>query len=289
MFNAHTHLELSHAGHLCPAVPVAFADWVAGMVAFRRDEDVSQRQAACCQGVAQLVACGTARVGDISSDGASVRPLLEAGIGGVVYLEVLGLSEAAGLAMLEGQRRRLDGLRKRCEGSQLRIGLSPHATWTLHPALWEPCLALARDEGLPLCIHCGESPAEAQLFASGQGALTELLKRQGCPLPQAGQTPVGFLQTVGALGADVLLAHGVQVDAADVALLKETGTAVAHCPRSNQLLSCGTLPLDVYVQAGAELLLGTDGLVSAPSLDVHEELAAAVAMHGPGAHAVFGI
>jgi 5-methylthioadenosine/S-adenosylhomocysteine deaminase len=68
----------------------------------------------------------------------------------------------------------------------------------------------------------------------------------------------------------------VQVEHEDVALLAERGVPVAHCPRSNALLGCGVAPLTALREAGVRVGLGTDSPASTPSLDLFEELRAAV-------------
>jgi 5-methylthioadenosine/S-adenosylhomocysteine deaminase len=66
------------------------------------------------------------------------------------------------------------------------------------------------------------------------------------------------------------------VDDEEIALLAESGVAVAHCPRSNAQLGCGIAPLRRLLDAGVTVGLGTDSPASAPSFDLFEELRAAV-------------
>ena len=70
------------------------------------------------------------------------------------------------------------------------------------------------------------------------------------------------LDAAGVLGRGTVVAHAVQVDDADIALLADTGTAVAHCPVSNLHLGCGIAPLPELLRA-ASGGLGTDGAASA--------------------------
>jgi 5-methylthioadenosine/S-adenosylhomocysteine deaminase len=51
---------------------------------------------------------------------------------------------------------------------------------------------------------------------------------------------------------------------------------VAHCPRSNALLGCGAAPVAALLRAGVPVGLGTDSPASALTLDVFDELRAAI-------------
>nr|MBA3338232.1 amidohydrolase family protein [Geodermatophilaceae bacterium] len=90
----------------------------------------------------------------------------------------------------------------------------------------------------------------------------------------SGRTPIAELDSVRLLGTDSHIAHGVHADAADRALLRERGTAVALCPRSNQRLDCGSAPVAAYRAEGNAVGIGTDSLSSSPSLDLLEEVLA---------------
>ena len=73
-----------------------------------------------------------------------------------------------------------------------------------------------------------------------------------------------------------MAAHCVHVDAEEIALLAEHGVGVAHCPRSNGYLGCGVAPLDELGTAGIDVGIGTDSPASTPSLDLFEEIRAAI-------------
>jgi 5-methylthioadenosine/S-adenosylhomocysteine deaminase len=78
------------------------------------------------------------------------------------------------------------------------------------------------------------------------------------------------------LGPDLLCAHCVEVNDAEVALLAERNVPVAHCPRSNALLGCGIAPVAELRAADVRVGLGTDSPASTPSFDMFEEMRAAI-------------
>jgi len=74
----------------------------------------------------------------------------------------------------------------------------------------------------------------------------------------------------------VLAAHCVVVDDEEIQILAEHDVAVAHCPRSNAYVGCGTARLRELREAGLRVGLGTDGVSSTPSHDFFDELRAAL-------------
>jgi cytosine/adenosine deaminase-related metal-dependent hydrolase len=73
----------------------------------------------------------------------------------------------------------------------------------------------------------------------------------------------------------VLAVHAVQCGTDDVARLRECGTTVVCCPRSNQYVGAGEPPLAAFYEAGVPVAFGTDSLASAPDLNLFEELRSA--------------
>ena len=71
-------------------------------------------------------------------------------------------------------------------------------------------------------------------------------------------------------------AHCVHVDEEEIALLAAHGVGVAHCPRSNGFLGCGTAPLLDLLDAGIAVGIATDSPASTPSFDLFEELRTAI-------------
>ena len=85
-----------------------------------------------------------------------------------------------------------------------------------------------------------------------------------------------MLAAEGLLTPNLVAAHCVHADAEEIALLAEHGVGVAHCPRSNGYLGCGVAPLDELLEAGVKVAIATDSPASTPSLDLFDELRAAI-------------
>lgn len=277
--NAHTHLELGWLADLCP--DPQGRDWLPWMLELgeRRRRmsamacfvETKFRQAAEA-GIEALLNAGITHIGEVSSSGSSIHPLLESGLQGIIYVELSGQFPEQADRALAMARYVIDEARPK-ERNGLRLGLALHAPYTVHPALWKKALAYARAEALPLCIHAAESKAEYDWLKTDSGPLAELYRDQGIALSSPRKSPIQYLDDLGALELRPLLIHAVHVDEDDLRRIKASGSRVVHCPRSNQRLRCGRMPLERYLEHGIPVYLGTEGLASTPSLNVREEAA----------------
>lgn len=111
-------------------------------------------------------------------------------------------------------------------------------------------LAAARERGQPIQIHAAQSVVEFQ----------EIVRRYG-------ETPVGWLNAIGALGPDTVLGHGIFLNdhpflhwphAQDFETLRDSGAQVAHCPVVFARRGIALNTLDRYVDAGIRCGIGTD-------------------------------
>ena len=280
LVNCHTHLELP--GPPLEAPEGCFARWLIAVIGRRREQLPAAEAAQAEASVRRLLACGTTAIGEVSSTGQSLTPLLQAGLRGILYREVLGLAPDEAQARADAARRDLGRMGWAARGTLLRIGLSPHSPYSLSEELFTACSALRREAAVPLCIHAAESPEEAALVSRGDGPIPGLLYPavgQAAPPRRRASSPVAYLEALGVLEGGPLLIHAVHVDAEDRRRLAAHGVGVAHCPRSNSLLSGAVAPVPAYRREGIPVGLGTDSLASVPTLDLWDEMRAALAAH----------
>lgn len=120
----------------------------------------------------------------------------------------------------------------------------------------------ARRQGLRLHAHLSENTAYA-----------------AHTLTAFGQRPVPWLAGRDWLGEDVWFAHLVDITPEEIALLAETGTAMAHCPQANARLGSGIAPAPALHRAGGTVSLAVDGAGANEAADMGAALYAGFAYH----------
>lgn len=295
LINLHTHLELT--GLESPAPPEDFPTWIRELRARKAARAPADFAAAAREGIRQALAAGVTAVADTGDSGAVLPALAAAGLSGVVYQEVFGPHPGQLEASLAALRATLDRLAPH-QSATLRLGLSPHAPYTVSGPLYRAAARLAADLGLPVAVHLAESRAESALVTAGSGPFADAWRGRGIPLPaeqgaglpaEARRSPVAWLDAHGVLGPRTLAIHAVQVDPADAALLAARGVAVAHCPLSNARHGHGAAPLRLLLDQGVAVGVGTDSELSVGRPDLLAELRAARALAGLGAPAALAL
>ncbi|MDQ4038786.1 MAG: amidohydrolase family protein [Actinomycetota bacterium] len=275
LINSHTHLNYCHAAHLFHNGK-PFPEWIQDMPPIIAATTPEQWRASAEQGIASMLAGGTTAAADVVTGASALSAQYDAGLAGVSYFEVV-LADAPRWAQI-----RPEFLAALAAAPPQGIGISPHSPYTLDTSVLADLADIARDRGVRLHPHGAEQSDEVAFVADGTGMFADWATTGGLALALldggSGRTPIAELDSVGLLGADSHIAHGVHADALDRALLRERGTAVALCPRSNQRLDCGQAPVAAYRAEGNLVGIGTDSLSSSPSLDLLEEARAVRAL-----------
>ena len=279
LVNTHTHLELTHL--VGKNGEREFATWIRTLRALKDATTAEQFSQAAEQGVREAWAAGVTCVADTGSTGAPLEALGRLGGRGIYYQEVFGPDPAKCAASMEELRRALDRLSP-FAASHLRLGVSPHAPYTVSGPLYRAVAEFAREAGLPVAVHLAESSAETQFVRDGSGPFADALGARGIAVTPRGRSPVEYLVQRGVVQRGTLCIHCVQVDQDDVELLSRAGASIAHCPRSNRAHGHGTAPLAAFRRAGLRVGLGTDSVVSVGDSSLWAE-AAAAGLDGPDA------
>ncbi|MEM6310091.1 MAG: amidohydrolase family protein [Pseudomonadota bacterium] len=148
-------------------------------------------------------------------------------------------------------------------------------------------LAMTRIAMAPTTPVFNLEPDELPIFAQAARAqglrlhshLSENQTYVDYTLQHYGQRPVPWLQAHGWTGPDVWFAHLVELDGDEVALLADTGTAMAHCTQANARLGSGIAPADKLHAAGGTVSIGVDGAGANEAADMGAALYSAFATH----------
>ena len=279
LVNAHTHLELSWMAGLVPPSGSMNA-WIRALVRLRRagpGGGAAAEHAAARQALAAAAATGTVLVGDISNRLDTPAFIREAGLGGVVFHELLGFAvdDAAGEVRRAWDRVHVieAGLAGIPGSLPIDFSVVAHAPYSVAPALFTEIARQSR--GAPLTVHLAESHEEVQFLKTGRGPIRHTLEALGVwtdwPVPDC--DPVTFIARLGYLQRGLLVAHGVHLTDDALERLRAAGAVLVTCPRSNEWVGAGTPRLSHFYASRVPVAIGTDSLASSPSLSLFDELA----------------
>jgi cytosine/adenosine deaminase-related metal-dependent hydrolase len=274
LVNVHTHLELTvMRGFL---EDLDFAQWIMRLNRVKRAVlDREQMLDGARLGVEEGIRAGITTYADTCDTGVAFDAMLEAGVRGIMYQEVFGPDPAVCEQSMSDLRAKVQALRQR-ETTLVRVGVSPHAPYTVSDELYAAVARYAAEERLPLAVHIAESEVERSLVEQGEGVFAEGLRKRNIAIAPRGRSSVDLLNRTRVLERRPLMIHCVRVDERDIAMIATSGAPVAHCPASNAKLGHGTAPLHELLQAGITVGLGSDSMASNNSMDILAESRAAV-------------
>lgn len=266
LVNAHTHLELTVMRGFLAELP--FFDWVRTLTRARRDVlDEAALLDSARLGVVEGLRAGITTFADTGNSAAPFDALLELGARGIAYREVFGPAPEQAADSLAGLRAKVDSMRAR-ETPLVRVGVSPHAPYSVSDALFLMVAAYAGAERLPVAVHIAEGEAESLLVQRGEGPFADFLRSRGIAVEPRARSPIALLDRCGVLNVRPLLIHAVRADAADIAAMARRRCGVAHCPASNAWLAHGVAPLVEMLEAGLDVGLGSDSMASNTRMDI---------------------
>jgi cytosine/adenosine deaminase-related metal-dependent hydrolase len=274
LINVHTHLELTvMRGFL---EDLDFANWIVRLNGVKRavlDRDSMLDSAR--SGLIEGVRAGITTYADTCDSGVAFDAMLEAGVRGIMYQEVFGPDPAQCAKSLDELRSKIDAARPRAT-ALVRLGVSPHAPYTVSDDLYRAVARYAVAEGLPLAAHIAESEVEDQLVRRAEGIFAEGLRRRGIEVRRRAESSIALLSRLGVLATEPLLIHCVRMTHDELRESRDTPLRIAHCPVSNAKLGHGTAPLLDMVDAGFLVGLGSDSVASNNRMDLLAEARAAV-------------
>jgi cytosine/adenosine deaminase-related metal-dependent hydrolase len=273
LVNPHVHLELSDLAR--GDRPAGFEQWLLDVIARTAPaapDEASVRQATRL-GVEQCLRFGVTTVGDISRQCAITRQVLAPGpLRAVSYGEVLAMAQRRGLL----ESRLAAAANASNNTDYLRIGVSPHAPYSVEVDGYRRCLEVARQHGLPLATHLAESSEEAEFLSEHAGAFRRLWEQLGAwddSVPRFTGGPVRLAHALGLLDyPGALLAHVNYCDDEGMNLLAGGRASVVYCPRTHAFFGHPPHRWRDMLARGVNVAVGTDSCASSPDLNLVDDL-----------------
>jgi cytosine/adenosine deaminase-related metal-dependent hydrolase len=274
LVNAHTHLELSDCK--CGPPPTGgFASWLVGMLRRTRIPPEEMQRAvtrAIEIGVEQSLRFGITTIGDISRQCLLTRKLLrESPLNVVSYGEVQAMAQRRGLL----EERVAIAADESLAGPRLKIGITPHAPYSVEPDGYRRCLETAKSRGLPLATHLAETLDETTFLAFHSGPLRELWDQWltwDDSVPKSAGGPIRMARELGLLDYPTLFAHVNYCDDDELNILAAGKASVVYCPRTHQFFGHPPHRWREMLQRGINVAIGTDSCASAPDLNLVDDL-----------------
>ena len=271
--NCHSHLEITAMRGFLDDVEEDFYSWLMKLTTTRAEKLTEPDiETASILGALEGARAGVTCFGDIGRFGKAGFEALKAnGLRGILFQETefSPKNEEAlnDFAKLKNKFLEL----KATETETVKIGLSPHAPYTVSRNLFERITEYAIAENIKITVHVAESNQERDFFQTGKGFFAVVYKKLNLEWDVPQVSPVEYLSEIGVLRAKPLLAHCVKVSERDIELIAKTDSRIAHCAKSNAKFGHGIAPFEKFLAEKIRVGFGSDSVASNNTCDILEE------------------
>ncbi len=267
--NAHCHLELSHMAGLIPKYE--------GLVSFikqvvqHRKQGIESQMEAMHEADERMRNNGIVAVGDISNTALSKEIKFSSLLYYHTFAEVLGFDPARADMVFEA------GVGLYEQFKPLPVSLAPHAPYSVSQRLHALIGSFAGNKGRPVTIHHQETEDENRFFMNKSGGFVSFYQSIKADIdffeaPGTPSTPT-FLPFYDG-DVNLLLVHNSYSTASDIEYLKGAGKRIniCFCPNANLYIENRLPDVNLFLDQGFNLTLGTDSLASNDELSILSEM-----------------
>jgi 5-methylthioadenosine/S-adenosylhomocysteine deaminase len=256
LINAHTHMAMSFLRGL--AEDRSLQDWLQKFIfpAEARNVTPDFVKWGTKLSLLEMIRGGTTTVADMYYfEDEVAQALKEAGMRGVLGETIIGFP-APDNKTAEAAFAYTEKFLSHWQHDSLIIpAVAPHSIYTCSEKLLKDSAALARAYHAPILMHLSEAPYERDVARAEHGT-----------------SSVQYLARIGVLGPELLGAHCVWLDAADIQTLGQFKVGCSYNPSSNMKSAAGLMPAVEMLAAGVAVGIGTDGAASNNDQDMFREM-----------------
>jgi 5-methylthioadenosine/S-adenosylhomocysteine deaminase len=230
-------------------------------------------------GLGELILGGTTSIVDMETvhhTGAAMEAIRESGIRAICGKVMMDQGNDFPATLTESTdeslRQSVDLLEKwhQRENGRIQYAFTPRFVLSCSETLLREVVALSARYKVKIHTHASENKSEIELVES-----------------KTGMKNIHYFDHLGLASPELILAHCIWVDDAELAVLEEKRVKVVHCPGSNVKLASGIAPIPRMLAMGIAVSLGADGAPCNNNLDIFQEMRMAALMqkplHGPTA------
>jgi len=275
--NAHCHLSLSALRWQIPR-RLSFTAWVRSVV--EKNELVSwENRVLALHAQAKVMArSGVTALVDYIPQAKFITEYSPLPFRQTLLLEVLGFLPSQVEPIVENLELALK--QNTTEGGMTKLGLAPHAPYSVSPKLFREVKRLADKYKCPLSCHVAEFPEELQFLQDGTGDMKDFLEERAMydnDWSPPASSPARYLDSMGVL--DSLVAIHLNLADVDLDFLKSKKVKAVFCPQSTRWFRRDKyMPVRDILDLGMVVGLGTDSLASSESFNFLDEIRAAEEM-----------
>jgi cytosine/adenosine deaminase-related metal-dependent hydrolase len=270
--NTHCHLELSHMKGKIPT-GTQLIPFITSVVQ-TRGASKAQIENAIQRSDEQMWKNGIQAVGDICNTTDTLATKTKSKIQYYNFVELFDLWQN------DGTQKAIDQYSKVLESfqkHQKNVAAVPHAPYSVTPELFEAIRLMNQGKHLSVSIHNQETKPENEMFIEGKGEFYQFYKSFGLNLDHFYKTETGSIQyAMDQLDTThrSIFVHNTLTTQEEIHSAKKWSDEVywATCPNANLYIE-NSLPFyKSFIEAEANVCIGTDSLSSNWQLSVLEEM-----------------
>lgn len=267
--NSHCHLELSHLKDKVPQ-STGLVDFIKNVQQFRAIEAALITEAAIAADEA-MYQQGIVAVGDICNSNITIPIKAKSKLYYHSFIEVFGFLPDRSEAIFN------DALQLMKQFKPAPCSITPHAPYSVSKELFRLVKAYADENDNLLSMHNQESDEENKFYRYKLGKFLELYETFGIDISYFKPQARNSIQSVLPLLSNkqrVLLVHNTCTNLKDIYFIKRFDRNVhwCFCPNANLYIE-GRLPkINLFIDQGYDIMLGTDSLASNTGLSILSEM-----------------
>ena len=271
--NSHCHLELSNLkGQI--EEKKGMAGFIRQLIKKRFPFNDEIMQQSFIDADAEMMNNGIVAVGDISNFKHTLKIKSESKLYYHTYIELTGLNPYDAGTVIEKGNALIAEFKNVQYG---KSSLSPHAPYSVSPALFKLLKDNCYVEDEPFTIHMQESKDEMDLIYSKSGALAALFTDLGfdySALPLYHASPIKSILPQLPDCSRLMMVHNTYVTKEEIQWANglRKNSYWCFCPNANLFIEDRLPDIPSFLNDNSRLLIGTDSLASNHSLDMMQEM-----------------